>query len=389
MHPLGMSAPQADFDALVIGAGVVGLACARALALSGRSVLVVEAESRFGEHASSRNSEVIHAGVYYPPGSNKARLCVRGKALLYAYCAERQVPHRQLGKLIVATTPEEVGALETILARASACGVELESRSQRQVAAMEPAIVCHEALWSSTSGIIDSHAFMLSLIGDLEQGGGTVVSRTQFLRADRAESSWRVWLGEASRRPDEGSAAVVDDPAEIIVREIVNCAGLHAPQVAAAIEGLAESGLPRQRYCRGHYFGLRGRNPFRHLVYPVPVQHGLGIHVTLDLAGQARFGPDVASWPDEIDYGFESDRAPVFARAIRQYFPSLGEDQLVPSYTGLRAKISGPDEPGADFRIDGPQTHGLKGVANLMGIESPGLTSSLAIGEEVVDALGG
>jgi L-2-hydroxyglutarate oxidase LhgO len=254
---------------------------------------------------------------------------------------------------------------------------------------MEPAIVCHEALWSSTSGIIDSHAYMLSLIGDLEQVGGTVVFRTQFVRAERAGSNWRVWLGEASRRPDEGAAAVVDDPAEITVREIVNCAGLHAPRVAAAIEGLAQSGLPRQRYCRGHYFGLRGRNPFRHLVYPVPVQHGLGIHVTLDLAGQARFGPDVASWPDEIDYGFESDRAPVFAKAIRQYFPSLQDDQLVPSYTGLRAKISGPDEPGADFRIDGPQTHGLKGVANLMGIESPGLTSSLAIAEEVLVAVDG
>ena len=380
MHPPGMSALQTDFDALVIGAGVVGLACARALALSGRTVLVIEAESKFGEHASSRNSEVIHAGVYYPPGSNKARLCVHGKALLYAYCAERQVPHRQLGKLIVATTPEELGALETIRARASACGVELESRTQGQVAAMEPAIVCHEALWSASSGIVDSHAYMLSLIGDLEQAGGTVVFRTRFLRAERAGSHWRIWLGEL------GTAA---DPAEIVVREIVNCAGLQAPSVAAAIEGLAVSGLPRQHYCRGHYFGLRGRNPFRHLVYPVPVRHGLGIHVTLDLAGQARFGPDVAGWPDEIDYGFEPDRAPAFATAIRQYFPSLQDDQLVPSYTGLRAKISGPDEPAADFRIDDQKAHGLDGVVNLMGIESPGLTSSLSIGEEVVTALGG
>ena len=388
MHRLGMSAPQTDFDALVIGAGVVGLACARSLALSGRSVLVVEAESKFGEHASSRNSEVIHAGVYYPPGSNKARLCVRGKALLYAYCAERQVPHRQLGKLIVATTPEELGALETIRARASACGVELESRTQSQVVAMEPAIVCHEALWSASSGIIDSHAYMLSLIGDLEQAGGTVVFRTRFSRAERTGSNWRILLGEVGT--GGGTAArTAADPAEITVREIVNCAGLQAPSVAAAIEGLAASGLPRQHYCRGHYFGLRGRNPFRHLVYPVPVQHGLGIHVTLDLAGQARFGPDVASWPDEIDYGFESDRAPVFAKAIRQYFPSLQDDQLVPSYTGLRAKISGPDEPGADFRIDDQKAHGLVGVVNLMGIESPGLTSSLAIGEEVVAALGG
>lgn len=380
MHHPGMSAPQADFDALVIGAGAVGLACARALALSGRSVLVIEAESKFGEHASSRNSEVIHAGVYYPPGSNKARLCIRGKSLLYAYCAEREVPHRQLGKLIVATTPDELGALETIRARASACGVDLELRTQSQVAAMEPAIVCHQALWSASSGIIDSHAYMLSLIGDLEQSGGTIVFRTQFVRAERVGSNWRILLDQV------GTAA---DTAEIVVREIVNCAGLKAPSVAATIEGLAASGLPRQYYCRGHYFGLRGRNPFRHLVYPVPVKHGLGIHVTLDLAGQARFGPDVASWPDEVDYGFESDRAPVFAKAIRQYFPSLRDDQLVPSYTGLRAKISGQDEPAADFRIDGPIAHGLGGIVNLLGIESPGLTSSLAIGEEVVAALAG
>ena len=383
-----MSALQVDFDTLVIGAGVVGLACARALALSGRSVLVVEAEARFGEHASSRNSEVIHAGVYYPPGSNKARLCLRGKTLLYAYCAERHVPHRQLGKLIVATTSAEVAQLDAIRARALACGVELESRSQRQVAEMEPEILCSEALWSASSGIIDSHAYMQSLIGDIEHAGGTLVFRTPFLRAEPIErpgqsprsgspagdAIWRVWLAG-------------EDPAELSVHEIVNCAGLQAPRVAANIEGLAASGLPVQRYCRGHYFGMRGRNPFRHLVYPVPVQHGLGIHVTLDMAGQARFGPDVASWPDEIDYGFEADRAPVFAKAIRQYFPGLRDDQLEPSYTGIRAKISGPNDPAADFRIDGPSQHGVRGVVNLMGIESPGLTSSLAIAEDVVAAL--
>ncbi|NBS96122.1 MAG: NAD(P)/FAD-dependent oxidoreductase, partial [Betaproteobacteria bacterium] len=350
----------------------------------------VEAEARFGEHASSRNSEVIHAGVYYPPGSNKARLCLRGKTLLYAYCAERHVPHRQLGKLIVATTSAEVAQLEAIRARALACGVELESRSQRQVAEMEPEILCSEALWSASSGIIDSHAYMQSLIGDIEHAGGTLVFRTPFLRAESIER-----LGPYPRRDSQASDAIWrvwlagDDPAELNVHEIVNCAGLHAPSVAARIEGLAASGLPVQRYCRGHYFGMRGRNPFRHLVYPVPVQHGLGIHVTLDMAGQARFGPDVASWLDEIDYGFEADRAPVFAKAIRQYFPGLRDDQLEPSYTGIRAKISGPNDPAADFRIDGPSRHGVPGVVNLMGIESPGLTSSLAIGEDVVAALAG
>ena len=334
-----MSAHQADFDTLVIGAGVVGLACARALALSGRSVLVVEAEARFGEHASSRNSEVIHAGVYYPPGSNKARLCLRGKTLLYAYCAERHVPHRQLGKLIVATTSAEVAQLEAIRARALASGVELELRSQRQVAEMEPEILCSEALWSASSGIIDSHAYMQALIGDMEHAGGTLVLRTPFLRAEPIErpglsprsgspagdAIWRVWLAG-------------EDPGELSVHEIVNCAGLQAPRVAANIEGLAASGLPVQRYCRGHYFGMRGRNPFRHLVYPVPVQHGLGIHVTLDSRPARRSARTfVHRYPSQN----------LWAKRPRSRFQDRWPE---PAWRSRRGELDGNRIPGADVK---------------------------------------
>jgi len=363
-----------DFDSLVIGAGVVGLACARSLALTGRSVLALEAEARIGEHASSRNSEVIHAGIYYPPGSRKAALCVAGNRLLTAYCEQRGVPFRRLGKLVVATTPEELGQLESVATRAEQCGVDLQPRTSAEVRALEPEIVCQEALWSPTSGIVDSHALMLALLGDFEQAGGTLVLRSPFVRAERESEGWSVVVGGSQ-------------PTRLTVREIVNCAGLHAPSVAAQIGGVDPDELPRERYCRGHYFSLRGRNPFRHLVYPVPVRHGLGVHVTLDLAGQARFGPDVSEWPTTVDYRFEDGRKPGFIAAVRRYFPGLRDDQLEPSYTGLRSKISGPDEPSADFRIDGPAEHGVTGLVNLMGIESPGLTASLAIAQNVVGIL--
>lgn len=373
-----------DFDSLVIGAGVVGLACARTLAQSGRSVLVVEAEARFGEHASSRNSEVIHAGIYYPAGSLKAELCVRGKTLLYEYCVARGIAHQRLGKIIVATNLEEAQQLQAIQERARAAGVALDNLSAARVAQLEPEVLCCEALWSASSGIVDSHGLMLALVGDCEQAGGLVVLRTRFEAATPHSDAWRVVLANTKTQDAAGAQTTT-----LLVREIVNCAGLKAPSVAAKIAGLDRCGLPVERYLRGHYFMLNGRRPFRHLVYPVPAKHGLGVHVTLDLAGQVRFGPDVASWPETIDYNFEDGRREIFIDAIRRYYPSLSADDLHPGYTGLRAKITGPDEPGADFCIAGPAQHGLAGVVNLMGIESPGLTSSLAIAEHVLQQFDG
>jgi L-2-hydroxyglutarate oxidase LhgO len=358
---------------IVVGAGVVGLATARALALAGREVLVLDAGPVIGSETSSRNSEVIHAGIYYPTGSLKARLCVAGRERLYRFCAERGIRHRRTGKLIVATDQSEVHALEKYKAQATANGVDdLAWLTAGQVLGLEPEVRCVRALLSPSTGIIDSHEYMLALQADVEAGGGAVVLGTRVTGVRRAGGSFEVEV--------EGAPAVR-------CAQLVNSAGLHACALARAIEGLAPAHVPPAHYAIGHYFTLQGKSPFSRLVYPVAEKAGLGIHVTLDLAGAARFGPDV-KWIDGIDYAFDESRRAGFATAIRRYWPGLDEARLQPAYTGIRPKISGPGEPAADFVVQGPAVHGVDGLVNLFGIESPGLTASLAIGDAAVAALG-
>lgn len=365
-----------DFDSIVIGAGVVGLAIARGLARAiGRGVLVVERESAIGRATSSRNSGVIHAGIYYPSHSLKARLCVQGKALLYEYCATHGVAHRRCGKLIVATTDAEVTALRDYQQNAAANGAgELQWLSAREVARLEPEVRCVGALHSPSTGIVDAHELMLALRADLEASGGQVVLSTAFVHA------------EVTR---DGFAVTLTDPTDehVTCRTLVNSAGLEAPAVAARIGALDARHIAPARYARGHYYALGGAPPFRRLVYPVPAGGGLGIHATLDLAGRVRFGPDV-EWIDNIDYRFGSNRMGDIAAAVRRYYPALDVERLAADYTGIRPKIYGPDEPVRDFRIDGPDQHGIDGLVNLFGIESPGLTASLAIGDAVTHLLG-
>jgi L-2-hydroxyglutarate oxidase LhgO len=364
-----------DVQTVVVGAGVVGLAVARALALSGREVLVLEAESSFGQGISSRNSEVIHSGIYYAPGSLKARLCVAGREQLYAYCAERGIAHRQLGKLIVATSDADIATLERYreLARANGAG-ELRWVPPAEVREMEPEVVCVRAIHAPRTGIVDSHALMLALLGDLEARGGQVAYRSPLLSGAAIAGGFELRVGG-------------DEPSTLACAELVNCAGLAAPDVARTIDPLHLQDLPKARYAKGHYYSLTGAAPFRRLVYPVAEAAGLGVHVTLDLGGRAKFGPDV-QWVESVDYAFDDTRRARFAAAIRRYWPAVDEARLQPDYTGIRPKISGPGEPAADFRIDGPDAHGIAGLVNLMGIESPGLTAALAIGERVRDMLG-
>lgn len=359
-----------DFDTIVAGAGVVGLASARALALTGRRVIVLEAGERIGTETSSRNSGVIHAGIYYPAGSLKARLCVAGRDLLYQYCAERGVAHRRCGKLIVATTPAETDALRGYQASALRNGAgELAWLGADEVAALEPAVSCIAALHSPLTGIIDATELMQALLGDLEAAGGLVALRSPVTAVRFAAASCEVDIGG-------------DDGGSLVAREFVNAAGLRAVAVARSVQPLDRRHVPNAYYARGHYYSLSGPPPFRRLVYPIAESAGLGTHVTLDLAGRVRFGPDV-EWIDGIDYRFGADRRPEFAAAIRRYYPELDASRLAPDYTGIRPKISPPGAPAADFRIDGPAHHGVRGLVNLFGIESPGLTSSLAIGEYV------
>jgi len=356
-------------DVVVIGAGVIGLAVARALAMRGREVLIVEAAESFGTGISSRHSEVIHAGIYYPRGSLKAQLCVEGRDRLYAYCERAGVPHRRCGKMIVATSPDQIADLQAIEAAAAGNGVQLQWLDAAEARAKEPEIVCEAALFSPATGIIDSHTYMLSLLADAERHDATIVYRSRVAA---------MWLESTSVL----LAINEDERPTLRARLVVNCAGLHATQVAASIEGFPAGNIPRPYYARGHYFSLAGRARFRHLVYPIPEPGGLGVHLTLDLAGQARFGPDV-EWIEELDYAVSIERSERFYAAIRRFWPKLADGQLVPAYAGIRPKISGPGEPAADFRIDGPGQHGIPTVINLFGIESPGLTSSLAIGDHV------
>lgn len=361
-------------DCVVIGAGVVGLAVARALAIRGRETLVLEAEDAIGTGTSSRNSEVIHAGIYYSPGSAKAKLCVSGKQLLYRYCEAHGVEHQRCGKLIVAADAEQVQALEKIQATARANGVtDLRWLTAAEAKATEPALSCVAALLSPSTGIIDSHGFMLAVRGNLESAGGAVVCQSP-VRRGRCERG-AIYL-EAGK----------EECIELVASVVVNSAGLHAPDLARRIDGVPPSSIPQLTYAKGNYYVLEARSPFRHLVYPVPEPGGLGVHLTLDLAGRARFGPDV-EWVDKLDYTVDPARAERFYHAIRGYWPGLPDGALRPGYAGIRPKLSRPGAPAADFMIQGPEAHGVRGLVNLYGIESPGLTAALAIAEQVADTV--
>ncbi len=366
---------MSDIDAIVIGAGVVGLAVARGLALSGRSVIVLEGAEGIGTETSSRNSEVIHAGIYYPTGSLKAKLCVKGRRALYEFCDSHKVPYRRCGKLIVATDEAEAAAIEKLKATGDANDVEdLKLITGDEARAMEPALYATAALLSPVTGILDSHSFMLALQGDAEAHGAAFAFHTPFQRADISGNIIRVETGGA-------------EPMTLTTNILVNAAGLYASKTAEAMNGLSRDDVAETRYARGNYFTLQGRAPFSRLIYPAPHTHGLGVHLTLDLAGQARFGPDV-EWIDEIAYDVNPKRAEGFTEAIRRYWPTLPDNALAPGYSGIRPKLSGPNDPAPDFRIDGPAAHGIPGLVNLFGIESPGLTASLAIADSVLDSLG-
>ncbi len=365
-------------QALVVGAGVVGLAIARALARAGRETVVVEAGSGIGQGVSSRNSEVVHAGLYYAPGSLKARLCVRGKALLYEFCTTHGVPHARCGKIVVATATAQHAALRSLQQRALDNGVPVQWLDAGAAAVLEPAVQCTAALLSPDTGIVDSHALMLALQGDLERAGGALALRSEVRRATLHAG-----------RPAVVEVASADGDYEIATDVLVNAAGLHACALARRFDGLDPRHVPRAFFAKGCYFALAGRVPFSHLVYPAPVDAWLGVHLTLDLGGQARFGPDL-EWlgvdaPEAIDYAVDPRRAGAFEQAIRRYWPGLPPDGLRPDYSGVRPRIHGPGEPAPDFRIDGAARHGWAGLVNLFGIESPGLTSALAIGEHVVE----
>ena len=363
-------------DTVVVGAGVIGLACADALARAGREAVVVEADSRYGSGISSRNSEVIHSGIYYPPGSEKARLCVTGRQKLYEFCAEHGVPHRRCGKLIVATKAAQRAELEQLQTRGLANGVEgLRLLESGEVQRLEPRLNCVAALLSESTGIVDSHALMTALLGRAQRHGANLALRTRFDSATTtADAGFEVRLADAG------------GTARFLARRLVIAAGLTAPSAAARIEGIPKERLPIERYAKGNYFALSARAPFSRLIYPVPEKDGLGVHLTLDLAGQARFGPDV-EWIGAPDYSVSTERLPDFYRAIRAYWSGLADGQLRPDYAGVRPKIYAPDQPAADFDIAGPVAHGIDGLVCLFGIESPGLTAALAIGEFVARQL--
>ena len=359
-------------DAVVVGAGVVGLAVARELALQGREVLILEAAGRFGTGASSRNSEVIHAGIYCPRGSLKARLCVAGRERLYEFCRERGIAHRRCGKLIVATTEAELPELTRIAATSRANGVALALLDRPGARALEPHLACAGALHSPLTGIIDSHGLMLALLGEAQRHGATLACASALTRVVLEERSVLIGVNGA-------------EPA-LRARTLVNCAGVQAPAVAHLMEGFPPPHIPVAYFAKGSYFTLNTRAPFQRLIYPLPEADGLGIHLSLDLAGRARFGPDV-QWIEGCEYAVDAARAAAFYAAIRRYWPELGDGALQPAYAGVRPKISGPGEPAADFRIDDARLHGVPAVINLFGIESPGLTASLAIASEVVSRI--
>ena len=360
---------------LVVGAGVVGLAMARAAALKGHEVIVAEATRGIGNGVSSRNSEVIHGGMYYPTGSLRAYHCPRGRRMLYQFCASHGVPHRKCGKLIVATEDAEVGKMEAILKQGMANGVEnFELIDGVAARAMEPALNCVAALRSPETGIIDSHQFMTALRGDLEDHGGMIAFNTQIERISHNQAGWMVHYS--------GS-----ESGELAVDAVINSAGLGAQPLAQRTETYPQERVPRLVMARGNYFGYAGRPVFSRLIYPAPrIDGGLGTHVTLDLAGRMRFGPDV-EWIEEENYDVNPARAQSFYASIRRYWPGLPDNSLQPDYAGIRPKLTGPGEPAADFMIEGPKQHGLPGLIHLFGIESPGLTSALSLADEVASYL--
>ncbi|WP_119462291.1 NAD(P)/FAD-dependent oxidoreductase [Rhodospirillaceae bacterium SYSU D60014] len=365
----------ADVDCVVVGAGVVGLAIARALALAGREVVILEATTTIGSETSSRNSEVIHAGLYYPPGSLKARLCLAGRRRLYDYCASRGIAHRRVEKLVVATMEDQLPSLKRLQQTARANGADdLEPLDGPAARGLEPALRCVAALRSPSTGIIDSHGLMLSLLGEAEAAGAMLALNSPVLGGGVAKHGFTLDVGGT-------------EPMRLSCRRLVNAAGLHAQDLARRLDGLPPDTVPPLFLAKGNYFTLAGRSPFRRLIYPMPEAAGLGIHLGLDLAGQARFGPDV-EWVDRIDYGVDPSRATQFYAAIRRYYPDLADDVLLPGYAGVRPKLQGLGDPAADFVIQGADRHGIAGLVNLYGIESPGLTSALAIGDLVASRLG-
>ena len=361
-------------DCAGIGAGVVGLAVARALAMAGRDVIVLEAAGAIGTGTSSRNSEVIHAGIYYSKDSLKAELCVAGKHLLYDYCPSRGVDHQKCGKLIVATSDTQQNTLEDIKENANKNGVsDLQHLTEKQVKRLEPDLTTTGALLSPSTGIIDTHGLMLAYQGDAEEHGAMIAFNAPVTGGNLDEIGIRLFVGGA-------------DQLDLRCNFVVNCAGLFAQNVAASIQDFPREHIPESHYAKGNYFVLTGKAPFSHLIYPVPEEGGLGVHLTLDLAGQARFGPDV-EWIDDVEYSVDPARADAFYDAIRKYWPALPDVSLSPGYSGIRPKLNGQGHPASDFVIDGPETHGVEGLINLFGIESPGITASMAIAGHVSELI--
>jgi L-2-hydroxyglutarate oxidase LhgO len=364
-------------EVCIVGAGVIGLAIARALANSGKDVLVLEQGPRFGEGVSSRNSEVIHAGIYYPVNSLKAELCVRGKSLLYEYCESRNIGHDRIGKLIVATTPAEEEQLEGIKRQAGDNGVsDLVEVSRQRLEKMEPALNASMALFSPSTGIISAAELMTSLLADLESAGGTLATRSSVTAVQTRQTGFSV------------KCDIENQPYEFLCERLVNAAGLGAQQLAASIDGLSAEFVPPLFLCKGNYFTYQGRSPFSHLIYPVPERGGagLGVHATIDLGGQVKFGPDV-EYVETEDYYVSNERLDQSVEAIRRYFPTLDPGRLVAGYAGIRPKLQGPGDPFCDFVIQGEDAHQVRGLVNLFGIESPGLTSSMAIADTVAARL--
>jgi L-2-hydroxyglutarate oxidase LhgO len=368
-----------QLDCVVIGAGVIGLAVAREMALQGRETILLERESAFGTISSARNSEVIHAGIYYPKDSLKATLCVQGNRLLYEYCRSHQVATQPYGKLIVASDDTQLNDLQAILYKAQNNHVpDIKMISGDEAKTLEPQLHCSAAILSLSTGIVDSHGYMLSLLGGFEDAGGMLAYQSPLISArplcSNAEQGFILEIGGA-------------DGMQIQTRLLINCAGMSAPAIAKKIEGLASEQIPKAYFAKGNYFSLTGKSPFSHLIYPIPEPGGLGVHLTLDMAGQAKFGPDV-EWLDieseeQIDYSVNSSRGDGFYEAVRRYWPGLKDGSLQPDYSGVRAKIVPSNAPAGDFYFNGPQDHGLQGLYNLYGFESPGLTSSLAIAKHL------
>ncbi|KAM3352092.1 hypothetical protein ACQJBY_023773 [Aegilops geniculata] len=388
--------PREAADAVVVGAGAVGLAVARALAMAGREVVVVEAASSFGTGTSSRNSEVIHAGIYYPPRSLKANLCVRGREMLYKYCAERAIPHKRLGKLIVATGVAETAKLDMLLKSAKDNGVDdLQMMEGYQAMEMEPELRCLKALLSPSTGIVDSHSFMLSLLADAENLGATISYNTAIISGHVGDEGIELHISESKELENHSIGSPVLPQIVLLPKLLINAAGLSAIPLAKRLDGLDQAFVPPAYYARGCYFTLsQTKSPFSHLIYPLPEDGGIGVHVTLDLNGLVKFGPDV-EWLDgkmddmscflnRFDYSVNPTRCSGFYSVIRKYFPNLKDGSLEPGYSGIRPKLSGPGQRPSDFVIQGEDVHSIPGLVNLFGIESPGLTSSLAIGEHIV-----